>query len=105
MDGRRKGRRQLLDRLVEMKLESEVADTRRAISQRARSLAERLTRLADGLEQDPDFSFNTLGELKGNGVELDTWCARLGLARETLRLLRQARAEREAEEEQACRPG
>jgi hypothetical protein len=38
--------------------------TREAIIKRARYLAERLTRLADGLEQDPDYSFNTLGELQ-----------------------------------------
>jgi hypothetical protein len=67
--------------------------TRKAIIHRARSLAERLTRVADGLEKDPDFSINTIGELQGNGVELDTWCAKLGLARDTLKLVRQALAE------------
>ena len=79
--------------VVEWKLQSDVEHTRKAIISRARSLAESLTRLADGLEQDVDHSFNTIGELQGNGVELDTWCAKLGLARETLKLVRQAAAE------------
>jgi hypothetical protein len=81
--------------VVEWKLQSDVEHTRKAIINRARSLAERLTRLAEGLEQDADHSFNTIGELQGNGVELDTWCAKLGLARETLKLVRQAAAEEE----------
>lgn len=34
-------------------------------------------------------------ELQGNGVELDTWCAKLGFARDTLKLLRQAQAHAE----------
>jgi hypothetical protein len=38
---------------------------------------------------------DTIGELQGNGVELDTWCAKLGLARDTLKLVRQAAAEEE----------
>jgi hypothetical protein len=79
--------------VVEWKLESDVEYTRKAIIHRARSLAERLTRVADGLEKDPDYSINTIGELQGNGVELDTWCAKLGLARDTLKLVRQALAE------------
>jgi hypothetical protein len=37
-------------------------------------------------------SSTPLGELQGNGVELDTWCARLGLARHTLKLFNQAKA-------------
>ena len=77
-------------RLIEWKLEQDVEHTRQALIRRARMLAERLTRLADGLEADPDFSFNTIGELQGNGVELDTWCTKLGQARETLKLVRQA---------------
>ena len=81
--------------VVEWKLQSDIDHTRKAIINRARSLAERLTRLADGLEQDPDHGFNTIGELQGNGVELDTWCAKLGFARETLKLVRQAAAEEE----------
>ena len=81
--------------VVEWKLQSNVDHTRKAIISRARSLAERLTRLADGLENDPEYSFNTIGELQGNGVELDTWCAKLGFARETLKLVRQAAAEEE----------
>ena len=60
-------------------------------------LAERLPRLANGLEADPDFSISTVGELQGNGVELDTWCAKLGYARETLKLVCQAVIEDEAE--------
>ena len=76
--------------VVEWKLESDVEETRKAIVRRARYLAEKLQRLADGLEADPDFSFNTIGELQGNGVELDTWCAKLGFARDTLKLFRQA---------------
>ena len=82
--------------LVVRKLELDVENTREALVRRARMLAERLTRLADGLEADPDFGFNTIGELQGNGVELDTWCAKLGFARETLKLVRQANADREA---------
>ena len=78
---------------VEWKLQNEVDYTRDAIIKRARFLAERLTRLADGLEADADYSFNTLGELQGNGVELDAWCTKLGFARDTLQLLRQALAE------------
>jgi hypothetical protein len=31
-----------------------------------------------------------VGELQGNGVELDTWCTKLGFARDTLKNLRQA---------------
>ena len=49
-----------------------------------------LKRLADGLEADPNASFNTIGVLQGNGVELDTWCAKLGFARDTLKLFKQA---------------
>ena len=69
---------------------------RQALIERARWLADRLTRLADGLEGDVDFGFNTIGELQGNGVELDTWCAKLGFARETLKLVRQAKEDRDA---------
>jgi hypothetical protein len=78
---------------VEWQIRHAVDYTREAVIKRARYLAERLTRLADGLEEDPEYSFNTIGELQGNGVELDTWCAKLGFARETLKLLRQALAE------------
>jgi hypothetical protein len=78
---------------VDWKLQSEVTNTREAIVHRARSLAERLTRLADGLEADQDYSLNTIGELQGNGVELDTWCAKYGLARDMLKLFQQAAAE------------
>jgi hypothetical protein len=78
---------------VEWKLELEVEHTREKLVHRARSLAERLTRLAEGLEADPDFSFNTIGELQGNGVELDGWCVKLGFARDTLKMFRQAEAE------------
>ena len=56
-----------------------------------------LTRLADGLEEDPNYGFNSIGELQGNGVELDTWCHKLGYARETLKTLRQAIAADEKE--------
>jgi hypothetical protein len=83
--------------VLEWKLESDERYLRNAIIHRARSLAERLRRVADGLEQDPDYGINTIGELQGNGVELDTWCARLGLARDTLKLVRQALAEAEKE--------
>jgi hypothetical protein len=79
--------------LVGRKLEMDVEDTRQAIVRRARSLAERLTRLADGLEGDVEFTFNTIGELQGNGVELDTWCAKLGYARSMLKMVREAAAE------------
>jgi len=84
-----------LKNIVEWKLQSDVDQTRDAIIRRARMLAERLTRLANGLEADPDFTYNTIGELQGNGVELDTWCTKLGFARETLKLVKQA-AEEEA---------
>ena len=83
--------------VVQWKLESEVEYTRNAIIRRARSLAEDLRRLADGLETDEQYSFNTIGVLQGNGVELDTWCAKLGFARDTLKLFRQAMAERTSE--------
>jgi hypothetical protein len=82
---------------VEWKLELEVENTREKLVHRARSLAERLARLADDLEADPDASFNTLGVLQGNGVELDGWCVKLGFARETLKMFRQAMADKEAE--------
>ena len=78
--------------VVDWKLEHEVDHTRRAIIQRARSLAERLNRLADGLEADPEYSFNTIGELQGNGVELDGWCMKLGFAQDALKMFRQAMA-------------
>jgi hypothetical protein len=81
---------------VEWQIAREVEHTREAIIKRARSLAERLTRLADGLEADADYSFNTIGELQGNGVELDAWCTKLGYARQTLKLLREAMAHEEA---------
>jgi len=81
-----------LELAIEWSLEHDVQYTREAIIKRARSLAERLTRLADGLEADPDFTFNTIGELQGNGVELDAWCTKLGFARTTLKTLRQAMA-------------
>ena len=93
-------RRSQLKDLAVWKLEMDAESTRKALIDRARWLADRLTRLADGLEADPNYSFNTIGELQGNGVELDTWCAKLGYARETLKLVRQAVAEDEAE--QAC---
>jgi hypothetical protein len=79
--------------VVEWKLESEVEDLRKAMVRRARSLAEDLTRLADGLEADPNHSFNTLGILQGNGVELDAWCVKLGFVRDTLKMFRQAMRE------------
>ena len=85
--------------VVEWKLEADVEHTRQAIIHRARSLSERLTRLADGLEADPDYSFNTIGELQGNGVELDTWCTKLGFGRDMLNLLRRALVEAEASSE------
>jgi hypothetical protein len=77
--------------------ESDVEYTRKAIIARARSLAERLTRVADGLEADENYNVNTVGELQGNGVELDTWCAKLGFARDTLKLFRQAMTEKAEE--------
>ena len=80
-------------KLVDWKLQHEVDYTREALIKRARWLAERLTQLADGLEADADYSFNTIGELQGNGVELDTWCVKLGCARDTLKLFRDAMAE------------
>jgi len=80
---------------VEWKLERDVEYTREAIVKRARSLAENLTRLANDLEADPDASFNTLGVLQGNGVELDGLCVKLGYARETLKMFRNAMAEQE----------
>jgi hypothetical protein len=86
-----------IDYMIDWKLQGDVEHMREAVIRRARSLAERLTRLADGLEADPDYSFNTIGELQGNGVELDTWCAKLGQSRELLKLFRQAR-EREGRE-------
>ena len=79
-----------LELAVEWSLAHDVEYTRGAIIKRARWLAEKLTRLADGLETDPEFTFNTIGELQGNGVELDAWCMKLGFARETLKTLRQA---------------
>ena len=79
--------------VVEWKLESDVEATRKSIIKRARSLAEDLTRVADGLEADENHSFNTLGILQGNGVELDAWCVKLGFARDTLKLFKQAMAE------------
>jgi hypothetical protein len=81
--------------VMEWKLQADVDHTREALIKRARSLADRLNRLADGLEADPDYSFNTIGELQGNGVELDTWCTKLGFAREMLELFRKATAEEE----------
>ena len=83
--------------VVQWKLESEVEYTRNAIIRRARSLAEDLRRLADGLEADEEYTFNTIGVLQGNGVELDTWCAKLGFARDTLKLFRQAMEERDSD--------
>ncbi|MGD9712714.1 MAG: hypothetical protein AB7V46_11670 [Thermomicrobiales bacterium] len=79
-----------LELAVDWTLAHDVEETRQSIIKRARRLAERLTELADGLEQDVNYSFNTIGELQGNGVELDTWCYKLGYARSTLKTLRQA---------------
>jgi hypothetical protein len=79
--------------VAERQLQYDVENTRKELIDLARSLAERLMRVADGLEADPEFIFNTLGELQGNGVELDTLCVKLGFARNTLKVLRQARAE------------
>ena len=79
-----------LEMAVEWSLQHEVDYTRTALIKRARSLADDLTRLAEGLTANPDYGFNTLGVLQGNGVELDTWCVKLGFARETLKSLRQA---------------
>ena len=89
-----------MEALVIWKLESDVEHTRQQIVSRARWLAERLTRLADGLEGDLNYSFNTIGELQGNGVELDTWCTKLGYARETLKLVKQALAREEEEKDE-----
>jgi hypothetical protein len=80
-----------IDYLIDWQLPVDVEHTREAIIMRARSLAEQLTRLADGLEADLDYNFNTLGELQGNGVELDAWCAKLGQGRKLLKLFREAR--------------
>jgi hypothetical protein len=60
--------------ILEWKLESDAEYLREALVKRARTLAERLTRVAEGLAADPEFSFNTLGELQGNGVDRDTLC-------------------------------
>src|SRR3712207_228522 len=95
-DGRRpQDDRRRMRAVVHWKLETEVEDTRRQIIRRARYLAENLTRLAEGLQADPDSSFNTIGELQGNGLELDTWCAKLGFAREAMRMFHQAMQEPE----------
>ena len=77
---------------VDWKLRSDVEHTRKAIIQRARSLADRLNRVADGLEADMNYGINTVGELQGNGVELDTWCAKLGYQRDMLKDFEQALA-------------
>jgi hypothetical protein len=87
--------------MVERKLEGDIEYTRKAIISRARSLAEDLTRLADRLEQDPDAGFNTIGVLQGSGVELDTWCAKLGYQRDALKAYRQAMAYGEEEDTNA----
>jgi len=79
-----------LEAAIEWSLAHDVEYTREAIIKRARYLVDRLNRLADGLEADPDYTFNSIGELQGNGVELDTWCHKLGFARQTLKNLRQA---------------
>ena len=84
--------------IVDWKLEHEVEATRDKIIHRARSLAEDLTRLANGLEADPEYTFNTIGVLQGNGVELDAWCTKLGYARETLKMFRQAVAADDVQE-------
>ena len=84
--------------IVDWKLEHEVDSTRRAIVERARWLGEDLLRLADGLEADSNYLFNTLGVLQGNGVELDGMCMKLGLARETLKMFRQAMPADDAQE-------
>ena len=78
--------------MVDWRLRSDVEHTRKAIIHRARSLAERLNRMADGLEADVNFGINTVGELQGNGVELDTWCAKLGYQRDMLKDFEQALA-------------
>ncbi len=74
--------------MVGRKLESDIEYTRKAIIQRARSLVDDLTRLADRLEADSDAGINTIGVLQGSGVELDTCCAKLGVQRETLKRTR-----------------
>lgn len=89
--------------MVGMKLESDIEYTRTAIIRRARSLAEDLTRLADRLEADPDAGFNTIGVLQGNGVELDTWCAKLGYQREALKAYTSAMSYGEKEDNDADR--
>ena len=87
---RPKGRETYMDMVVDWSLAHEVESTRHAIIKRARSLAERLERLATGLELDGDYSLNSIGELQGNGVELDTWCHKYAFARDTLKMLRHA---------------
>lgn len=89
-----------LEMEIDWSLQHEVDYTRTALIKRARSLADDLTRLADGLTENPDYAFNTLGVLQGNGVELDTWCVKLGFARATLKSLKQA-MEHDAKEEAA----
>lgn len=91
-------RESMTQRLVDWNLKHDVEYTRKAIIQRARSLAERLNRVADGLEADVNYGLNTIGELQGNGVELDTWCAKLGYQRDVLKLFEQALAHDAKEE-------
>jgi hypothetical protein len=88
-----------LEAAIEWSLAHEVVYTRERVIKRARWLAEKLTRLADGLESDPAHIFNGIGELQGNGVELDTWCTKLDFARDTLKTLRQAMAADAAKKE------
>ena len=77
-------------------LEANARSQRESLTRLARSMAERLTRLADGLEADADFSLNALGELQGNGVEVDRLCGTFAQARQTVKTLRSALDERGA---------
>jgi len=48
---------------------------REALIERARHMADKLTRMADRIESDEGISgYNSLGELQGSGVEIDRLC-------------------------------
>lgn len=49
-----------------------------------RGLAERMTRCANNLVQDPGFIVNSLGEVQGQGGEVDRMCALFAAKKEEL---------------------
>ena len=58
--------------------------TREELIGRCRVLGERLTGIAERMDENPDYMPNTLGEVQMEGATIDVKCGRLGVLRRVL---------------------